>query len=108
MCGSPCTWLGLDVDDFAETNRGCGQPFAVVSCAWRRERLQRPLCHRRISTCGTLLVDGDRLSSAEIAMDPNGSPGALQQEHPTNQITLHLVSPSAVCSLENRSPSSQP
>ena len=54
MCRSPCTWLGLAVDDFAETNRGCGQPLAVVSCAWRRERLQRPLCHRRISTCGTL------------------------------------------------------
>ena len=60
MCESPYTWLDLAVDDFPETNRGRSQPLAVVSCAWRRERLQRPLCHRRISTCGTLLGDGDR------------------------------------------------
>ena len=60
MCGSPYTWSDLAVDDFPETNRGRSQPLAVVSCAWRRERLQRPFCQRRISTCGTLLGDGDR------------------------------------------------
>ena len=60
MCGSPYTWLDLAVDDFPETNRDRSQPLAVVSCAWRRERLQRPFCHRLISTCGTLLGDGDR------------------------------------------------
>ena len=76
--------------------------MVVECCAWRGEKLQRPLCHRRISICGTLLGDEDRLSLLEIAMDPNRSPEALQQERPTNQKTLHSLSPSAVCPLESR------
>lgn len=66
-----------------------------------------PLCHRRISTCETLLGDEDRLSLLEIAMDPNGTPEALQQERPTNQKTLHSLSPSAVRPLDSRLSSSQ-
>ena len=55
----------------------------------------------------TLLGDEDRLSLLEIAMDPNRSPEALQQEPPTNQKTLHSLSASAVCPLESRLSCSQ-
>ena len=40
-------------------------------------------------------------------MDPNGSLEALQQERPTNQKTLHPLSPSAVGLLESQLSSSQ-
>ena len=43
----------------------------------------------------------------EIAMDPNGSPEALQQDSSTNQKTLHSLSPSAVSPSESRLSSSQ-
>ena len=106
----------------------CGSPLHLVefSCRWFSWDQS---CMYSAACCGELCLEagttseivvssvnlhmwnpsGRRrsLSSPEIAVDPNGSPGALQQEHPPNQIPLHLVSPSAVCSLENISPSSQ-
>ena len=71
------------------------------------EHTQRPLSPRQISTCETLLGDEDHLSLLEIAMDPNRSPEALQQDSSTNQKTFHSLSPSAVSPLESRLSSSQ-